>query len=165
MKDIAGLDVLFLFGSRARGDAHDGSDWDFAYLGSPTLDVERLLGGLVLACGTDRVDVVDLSRAGGLLRYRVARDGYTIFERAAGTADRFRVEAAEFLVRCRAAVGTRVRNDLVEPSFMTPDRAVTGRTSGGRGAAPRRVADRLPLMSVACRADLRAFLARMAGDR
>jgi hypothetical protein len=27
-----GLDVLALFGSRARGDARDTSDWDFGYL-------------------------------------------------------------------------------------------------------------------------------------
>ena len=94
--ETSGLEVLFLFGSRARGDAHDRSDWDFAYLGTSDLDVERLLARLVLACNTDHVDLVDLRRAGGLLRFRVARDGEALFERHAGSADAFRLEAADF---------------------------------------------------------------------
>ncbi len=96
MKDLQGLDLLFLFGSRARGDFHAASDWDFAYLGAAHVDGEGLLATLVLTCGTDRVDLVDLARAGGLLRYRVARDGQAIVERPQGAADRFRVEAAAF---------------------------------------------------------------------
>jgi predicted nucleotidyltransferase len=96
VKDLQGLDLLFLFGSRARGDVHAASDWDFAYLGATHVDVEGVLAALVLACDTDRVDLVDLSRAGGLLRYRVARDGQAIIERHQGTADRFRIEAADF---------------------------------------------------------------------
>lgn len=60
------------------------------------MDVERLREVLVLALGTDRVDLVDLGRAGGLLRYRVARDGRVVTERRAGAADRFRLDAADF---------------------------------------------------------------------
>lgn len=91
-----GLEVLLLFGSRARGDGHEGSDWDFAFIGTPELNSESLRVGLVLACGTERVDLVDLQRAGGLIRYRVARDGKTVFERTAGAADEFRLAAADF---------------------------------------------------------------------
>lgn len=90
------LEVLFLFGSRGRGDAHAHSDWDFGYLAGPGFDVEGLLTTLVLAVGSDRVDLVDLARASGLLRYRVARDGVVILERTSGAADRFRVEAIQF---------------------------------------------------------------------
>ena len=90
------LDVLFLFGSRARADAHERSDWDFGYLAGPALDVEKLLSTLVLTVGTDRVDLADLRRASGLLRYRVARDGDTVVERVAGMADAFKLEAADF---------------------------------------------------------------------
>jgi predicted nucleotidyltransferase len=93
---MPGLDVLFLFGSRARGDVHPLSDWDFAFLGDRDLDADRLLTTLVLAVGTDRVDVADLTRASGLLRYRVARDGQVVIERTPGAADAFRVEAAAF---------------------------------------------------------------------
>ena len=91
-----GLDVLFLFGSRARGDAHSGSDWDFGYLSEAGLDADGLLATLIAMVGTERIDLVDLSRAGGLLRYRVARDGHLLFERASGVADAFRLQSADF---------------------------------------------------------------------
>ena len=91
-----GLEVLFLFGSRARGEAHPGSDWDFGYLGSGALDVDGLLSTLIATVKSDRVDLADLRRASGLLRYRVARDGQVVFERTAGLADAFRLEAADF---------------------------------------------------------------------
>jgi hypothetical protein len=84
---LAGLHLLILFGSRARGDQRDVSDWDFGYLGSTTLDPDALLTALVDATGTDRIDLVDLSRAGGQLRYRAARDGRAI---AAVDPDQFR---------------------------------------------------------------------------
>ncbi len=35
-----GLDFLVLFGSRARGDARDDSDWDLAYQGESSLDAD-----------------------------------------------------------------------------------------------------------------------------
>lgn len=40
--------------------------------------------------------MVDLERASGLLRCRVARDGVPVLEASAGSADRFRLEAAPF---------------------------------------------------------------------
>jgi predicted nucleotidyltransferase len=91
-----GLKLLLLFGSRARGDAARLSDWDFGYLADDGMDLPALLGTLVAVVGTDRVDVVDLQRASGLLRYRAARDGQTVFEASPGLADRFRLEAADF---------------------------------------------------------------------
>jgi predicted nucleotidyltransferase len=96
VRDVSGLDLLLLYGSRARGDAHPMSDWDVGYLGSPSLDAAGLVASLVTVLGTDRVDVVDLARAGGLLRFRAARDGALVFERAPGLADAFRLEAARF---------------------------------------------------------------------
>jgi predicted nucleotidyltransferase len=91
----AGLRLLVLYGSRARGDAHAHSDWDFAYEGDAGLDVDALLAELVKRLDVDRVDLVDLGRAGALLRYRVARDGELIFERQAGRFGRFRLEAID----------------------------------------------------------------------
>jgi predicted nucleotidyltransferase len=93
---LPGVDVLMLFGSRARGEAGAGSDWDFGYLASPALDLQGLIAILTEAVGSDRVDAVDLQRASGLLRYRAARDGVVLVETAPGTADRFRLEAARF---------------------------------------------------------------------
>lgn len=95
-RGVPHLDVLLLFGSQARGDAHAASDWDFAYIAGPEIDVAGLLTTLVLEVGTDRVDLVDLHGASGLLRYRAARDGVTLFERVPGLADAFRVEAVDF---------------------------------------------------------------------
>ena len=96
VREVRGLHALLLFGSRARNDAHERSDWDFGYLGSGNLDPDGLLGALVTAVGTDRVDLVDLARAGGLLRYRAARDGQVVVEPSPGTAEAFRLAAVQF---------------------------------------------------------------------
>jgi predicted nucleotidyltransferase len=93
---LAGLGLLLLFGSRARGDAAEWADWDFGYVGASALDAAALLSALVEATGSDRVDLVDLRRAGGLLRHRAALDGLTVFEVRPGLADEFRLEAAAF---------------------------------------------------------------------
>jgi predicted nucleotidyltransferase len=56
-----GLELLLLFGSRARGDAHAASDWDFGYIASPEVDSPGLLARIVEAVGSDRVDLVRAS--------------------------------------------------------------------------------------------------------
>lgn len=43
------LRLLVLHGSRARGDHHAHSDWDFAYQAAPGFDVDGLLTSLVEA--------------------------------------------------------------------------------------------------------------------
>lgn len=91
-----GLALLLLVGSRARRDHHTRSDWDFGYLAEPKTDVDGLRAALVHATGTDRIDLVDLERAGALLRYRAARDGRVIYERHAGADRSFRLAAADF---------------------------------------------------------------------
>jgi predicted nucleotidyltransferase len=90
------LDLLMLFGSRARGDAQPDSDWDLGYLAAPTFDPATFLAAVVERLGSDRVDLVDLSRASGLLRYRAARDGVAIFERRPRLAEQYRLDAADF---------------------------------------------------------------------
>lgn len=95
-KDLGGLELLVLFGSRGRRDGQSHSDWDFAYLGAGTLDVERLRAELSLILETDNVDLVDLSRSGGLLRYRVAKDGIAIFESGKDVFASFFYDAVSF---------------------------------------------------------------------
>lgn len=90
----AGLRALVLFGSRARGDERPGSDWDFGYLGKP--DPDALAGALMSALGADDVQVVDLERASGLLRFRAARDGIALHEDPPGAFPDFQFEAARF---------------------------------------------------------------------
>ena len=95
-RSTAGLDLLIVFGSRARGDARPDSDWDIGYLANETADVPGLLARLVEALDNDRVDLVDLRSAGGLLRYRAAREGRLAYEAAADLFDRYRLDAACF---------------------------------------------------------------------
>jgi predicted nucleotidyltransferase len=91
-----GLTLLVLFGSRARGDESARSDWDFGYLADRSADPLMIMAALAEAVGSDRLDVVDLARASGLLRYRAARDGVLVYEATPGCFDRFRFEAARF---------------------------------------------------------------------
>lgn len=87
-----GLQLLVLHGSRARGDHHEASDWDLAHLGDP--DHLGLLADVTAALGTDAVDLADLERASGLLRFQVATDGVLVHEAAPGVWDTFRLDAA-----------------------------------------------------------------------
>ncbi|MBY0274923.1 nucleotidyltransferase domain-containing protein [Candidatus Binatia bacterium] len=89
-----GLRALLLFGSRARGDAAATSDWDLGYLAESSFDPAALLADLVRALGTERIDLVDLSAASGLLRFRAAREGVALLGDA-DVAD-FRIAAASF---------------------------------------------------------------------
>lgn len=91
-----GLRLLALFGSRARGDAHAASDWDLGFIGSATFDPDGLLAALVAALGTDRIDLVDLSRAGAQLRFRAARDGQPVFEAEPDQFGKFWIDAVSF---------------------------------------------------------------------
>jgi len=90
------LDLLVLHGSRARGEEHAGSDWDFAYLARGEIDPLGLQADLEAVLGSSKLDVVDLSRAGGLLRFRAARDGRCLYEAAPGVFDDFRLRAIGF---------------------------------------------------------------------
>ncbi len=91
-----GLQLAVVFGSRARGDATAVSDWDVAYLADERLDRDALLLDLVRALDSDRIDLVDLARAGGLVRFRVARDGRVVFEAHPDAFARFWREAVDF---------------------------------------------------------------------
>lgn len=95
-KETPGLRLLLVFGSRARGASHDQSDWDLGYLSTTDMDPAALRVRLIDVLGTDRVDIVDLERASGLLRYRAARDGELVFEARPGLGDEFRLDAVRF---------------------------------------------------------------------
>jgi predicted nucleotidyltransferase len=95
-REHAGLSLLVLHGSRARCDARVDSDWDFAFLAAPETDIPSLHGALALALGADAIDLTDLATAGGLLRYRAARDGLVLFEREPQLFDKFWFNAVSF---------------------------------------------------------------------
>lgn len=110
-----GLDLVVLFGSQPRGDATPSSDWDFAFLGDDTVDVGQLIVDLTdaLTVGS-RVDVVDLGRAGGLLRYRVARDGVALFDRSGHAFEAFTIAAARFWFDAAATLNRAYDQILAE---------------------------------------------------
>jgi predicted nucleotidyltransferase len=90
------LKVLVLHGSRARGQAHERSDWDFAYLAEDSLDLSGLIVELSRLTGSEQVDVADLSRSSGLLRHQVATDGKLLFERSPHEFERFVIDSTRF---------------------------------------------------------------------
>ena len=87
---------MVLFGSRARGAAHAGSDWDFGFLAERGFDPDELLARIMMLLECDDVDLVDLDRASGLLRFRAAADGVPVFEAAPGFFEGFWFEAVSF---------------------------------------------------------------------
>ena len=91
-----GLSLLVLFGSRARGDAGREADWDLGYLAQAPFDVEGFRADVAEVVQTDRLDLVDLTRASGLLRFRAARDGVLIYETRPDSFEDFQVEATQF---------------------------------------------------------------------
>jgi predicted nucleotidyltransferase len=90
------LRLLVLFGSRARGDARERSDWDLGYLADEGFDPDALALDLVTALGTDRIDLVDLARAGAQIRFRAAGDGRVLYEADVGLFNGFWLEAVDF---------------------------------------------------------------------
>lgn len=115
-RETRGLDLLLLFGSRAGGrtDARPTSDWDLGYLANDRFDPQAFVAHCAERLGTDRVDLVDLQRASGLLRYRAARDGQLIFEAHADLGDRFRLEAIGFWSEVSPAIDRAYEDVLSE---------------------------------------------------
>jgi predicted nucleotidyltransferase len=91
-----GLRLLVLFGSRARGNVHASSDWDLGYLANRDFDPLALLADLGGTLATDRIDLVDLARAGAQLRFRAAAEGRLIYAADPVTFPRFWMEAVRF---------------------------------------------------------------------
>jgi len=81
------VDLAYLFGSRARGDFLEGSDWDFAILLSEDFrdpyDLVRLIGDLAEALNVsdEKVNLVVLNDASLELSYKVISEGLIIYER------------------------------------------------------------------------------------
>jgi len=93
-----GIACVYLFGSRARGNAHAGSDTDVAvlFMQDPPLG----LRGLALDLADDLqqalrapVDLVVLNRAPPDLIHRVLRDGILVCEYDRATRVHFEVDA------------------------------------------------------------------------
>ncbi|MBI4173147.1 MAG: nucleotidyltransferase domain-containing protein [Candidatus Aenigmarchaeota archaeon] len=78
-----GVEMLVLFGSQARGDAHKSSDVDIAYLAPGGLSLRReaqLAAALSHACHAKDIDLVPLRHMQPLLAYQVAKSGKVLYE-------------------------------------------------------------------------------------
>jgi len=95
------LKMLILFGSRARGDIHPKSDWDFAALydeelrqasckdrGFAWFEVPGILGEF-FRINSDEIDVVELNRCSPLIAHFIARDGILLYEQEPGEFEKF----------------------------------------------------------------------------
>jgi predicted nucleotidyltransferase len=83
------LELVVLFGSTVKGRRRAGSDVDVAVRSAGPADLDALHVILAPAIGTDRLDLVDLRRAGPTLAMEVARSGRLLFESRGGAFREF----------------------------------------------------------------------------
>lgn len=92
-----GVELLLLFGSRAKDTASPGSDWDVGVLKREGfVEPDAYLDftyRLAQALGGGNLDVVDLRRASPLLRYEAARTGRPLYQSHPHAFHRFHVYA------------------------------------------------------------------------
>jgi predicted nucleotidyltransferase len=86
---VPDLELVVLFGSTAKGRRRRGSDVDVAVRCAGTADLDTLHALLAPRLGSDRLDLVDLRRAGPLLAMEVARSGRPLYESRPGTFRQF----------------------------------------------------------------------------
>ena len=92
--------VAYLFGSRARGEHRERSDYDVAILTTDRFsfrDRMRLAGDLAVAVGR-RVDLVQLNNTAPLIAYEVVRGGLPLLVRDENVLNEF--ERKAFLRYC-----------------------------------------------------------------
>jgi uncharacterized protein len=98
LEDEPRVGFAVLFGSVARGTAHEGSDVDVAYVPAPgaiwSLNDELGLEGALAGAAGCEVDLVRFDEADLPLRWRVVRDGVVILARSARDAKRAFAETA-----------------------------------------------------------------------
>jgi predicted nucleotidyltransferase len=99
------LKMLVLFGSRARGDTHAKSDWDFAVTYDEKLREESckdrsfawfeipVILEEIFQINSDQIDVVELNHCSPLIGFHVARDGKVLYEEKPGDFAKFQLKA------------------------------------------------------------------------
>ena len=97
------IQLIVLFGSRARGDARYDSDWDFAFLcdeaqrkqyesnGFGFLRVWSILQETFRLRG-DQIDAIEMKSCSDLLAHYIAKDGIVLYEDSSKRFEKFRAE-------------------------------------------------------------------------
>lgn len=86
----ADIDLIVLFGSRAKGTDTRSSDWDVGVSVQSRLETPLRLFELdtvvasLLGCSSDALDLVELEHCSYLLQRIVAEEGQLLFERTPG---------------------------------------------------------------------------------
>ncbi|NJL36930.1 MAG: nucleotidyltransferase domain-containing protein [Leptolyngbyaceae cyanobacterium RM2_2_4] len=87
IREIPALQLLVLFGSRAKDTYTDRSDWDLAIAIDPAnhLSFSSLLSlphtlGNILCINSDRIDLVNLNHCSPVLGYVIAKEGQVLYE-------------------------------------------------------------------------------------
>jgi uncharacterized protein len=104
LEQVSYFKLLILFGSRARGDHDEASDWDIAVLYDEEQRKEFEKGGWDWLRGwsiiqqeldlpDDGIDVVDLGKCSNILAHAIARDGKLLYERDPGEFENFNQRA------------------------------------------------------------------------
>jgi predicted nucleotidyltransferase len=88
-KAAPGLQLLVLFGSAVTGRARSRSDVDLGVQCDGPADLDALYLDIAPRLRTDRLDLIDIRRAGPLLAFEIARTGRLLFERDPGAFRRF----------------------------------------------------------------------------
>jgi predicted nucleotidyltransferase len=82
--DLADIELVYLFGSRASGETGPISDYDFGVLIQRDADrrqvVARFAHALAQSLGANRIDVVTLNTAPIELAYAVIAQGFVLYE-------------------------------------------------------------------------------------
>jgi uncharacterized protein len=100
VQEIPFLKLLILFGSRATGQNHEDSDYDFALIcdrqiyqdwkkkGKSWFSLYSIFEN-VFELPNETVDIVDLDRCSPILAHEIANNGKPLYERQAGEYDAF----------------------------------------------------------------------------
>ncbi|AFZ54733.1 type VII toxin-antitoxin system MntA family adenylyltransferase antitoxin [Cyanobacterium aponinum] len=98
------IKMVILFGSRARGDINDKSDWDFAILCDREIVAKTFKNKVsswfaysvnlneIFDLKTERIDIIDLNSCSDFIAHYIARDGVLIYEKNEGEFEHFRRE-------------------------------------------------------------------------
>lgn len=85
----AGLELVVLFGSAARGDREAAADVDLGLRAATPVDLVAATNRLIAILAIQEIDLVDLRRANPVLLAAVARDGIPLHEDVPGRFNQF----------------------------------------------------------------------------